>query len=144
MPFRHISKDIKERALYLYQNGYIPADVCDVLGVSERSLYRWIHNNENFGSVVPPHNPIQGRPRILNADMTHDLVTLIEEAPETFLDEIQDWLALVHDVGISQSALHENIRDCGLTYKMLRKAAAERDDEARREWKTEMQQNWIA
>ena len=60
--------------------------------------------------------------------MTHDLVTLIEEAPEAFLDEIQDWLALVHDVGISQSALHENIWDCGLTYKMLWKAAAERPD----------------
>jgi hypothetical protein len=76
--------------------------------------------------------------------MTHDLVTLIKEAPEAFLDEIQDWLALVHDVGISQSALHENIWDCGLTYKMLQKAAAERDDEAQREWKAEMQQNWIA
>ena len=130
MPFWHISKDIKECTLYLYENKYIPANVCDILGVSEHSLYRWKHNNETFRSVIPPHNPIQGYPRILNADMTHDLVTLIEEASEAFLDEIQDWLALVHDVGISQLVLHENIWDYGLTYKMLWKAAAKRDDEA--------------
>jgi hypothetical protein len=33
--------------------------------------------------------------------MTHDLFTLLEEAPELFLDEIQEWLAVAHDTGIS-------------------------------------------
>lgn len=107
-------------------------------------MRRWTNNMEEYGSVVPLPNPNRGRPRRLNADMTHDLATLIAEAPEMYLDEIQDWLAVVHDVGISISALHEIIRDCGLTYKMLHKAAAERDEEARELWKADMQANWVA
>jgi hypothetical protein len=39
----------------------------------------------------------------------HDLLSLVEEAPYMFLDEIQDWLAIVHDVKISQTALWENL-----------------------------------
>jgi len=144
MVFRHISKDIKDRALYLLDNDYIPDDVAELLGVHTRSISRWGDNMETFGSVVPPANPLHGRPRILNAEMTNDLATLIQEAPAMYLDEIQDWLALVHDVGISRTALHENIRDCGLTYKMLHKAAAERDEEVRQHWKAEMRANWVA
>jgi transposase len=144
MVFRHISQDIKERALWLLEHDYIPEDVASILGVSDRSMRRWENHMEQYGSVVPPPNPNRGRPRILNADMTHDLATLIAEAPEMYLDEIQDWIAVVHDVGLSIPALHENIRDCGMTYKMLHKAAAECDEEARAHWKVEMQANWIA
>ncbi|KAJ7105262.1 hypothetical protein C8R44DRAFT_531000, partial [Mycena epipterygia] len=92
MVFRKISKDLKDRILYLLDNNYIPEDVCDIFDVSPRSLTRWRNNRQQFGSVVPPPNPDHGRPRILNADMTHDLITLNGEAPEMFLDEIQDWL----------------------------------------------------
>jgi transposase len=144
MVFRHISKDIKDRALFLLENDYIPEDIAEILGISMRSISRWTNNLEAFGSVIPPPNPSHGRPRILNPDMTHDLVTLIAEAPEMYLDEIQDWVALVHDVGISKSALHKNIRDCGMTYKLLQKAAVERDEEARAQWKANMQANWVA
>ncbi|KZP04313.1 hypothetical protein FIBSPDRAFT_767581 [Athelia psychrophila] len=46
MVFRHISKDIKDRALYLLSEGYITEDVCDIFDVSERSLCRWRANLE--------------------------------------------------------------------------------------------------
>jgi hypothetical protein len=35
---------------------------------------------------------------------------------------------------MSQTALHVLIRDAGLTYKILQKAAAERDEEAWQKW----------
>jgi hypothetical protein len=106
MVFRQISEeteDIKNRALFLFENGYIPEDICELLGISERSFRRWKRNQLEFGSVilVPHTDPLdQGRPRILNADMTHDLITLSGEVPYMFLDEIQDWFAIVHDVKI--------------------------------------------
>jgi hypothetical protein len=59
-------------------------------------------------------------------------VDLVNEAPELFLDEIQECIAIVHDVGISKSALHTILQDCSLTYQLLRKAAAECDEEAQR------------
>ena len=67
--------------------------------------------------------------------MTHDLYTLLEEAPEMYLYEIQEWIALTYEVHISRTALHQSIRDAGITYKLLQRAAAECNEDFRQEWK---------
>jgi transposase len=144
MVYRHISDDIKQRALWLLDADYLTEDVCEILGVSMASVYRWKENYETYGSVRPPANPVQGRPRILNADQTHDLFTLLAEAPEMYLDEITDWIAVTQDEGISRTAIHTPLRDTGLSYKLLRRAAAERDDVARAEWKQLIQTSFIS
>jgi hypothetical protein len=41
MIFWHISKDIKERVLWLRANGYITDDICDMFGVSLQRFRRW-------------------------------------------------------------------------------------------------------
>ena len=61
-----------------------------------------------------------------------------------YLDEIQDWLAIAHDVRLSKTALFENIHDAGVTYKLLRKAAAEQDEDARAEWMDDMNTHYTA
>jgi hypothetical protein len=66
--------------------------------------------------------------------MICDLHDLIRESPTLFLDEIGEWLAIYHDQPISTTALHNSLRELGLTHKILRKAAAEHDDVARAEW----------
>ncbi|KAF8234698.1 hypothetical protein L208DRAFT_1260347, partial [Tricholoma matsutake] len=86
----------------------------------------------------------QGRPRILTADQTKELVSTLQDSPEMYLDEIQDWIAVTHDTGMSQTALHVLIRDAGLTYKMLRKAAAESDEEARQKWQDFIHDHLVA
>jgi hypothetical protein len=52
-----------------------------------------------------------------------------------YVDEIMDWVALYLDAAISRTALHMLINDAGLTYKILRRAASERDEEAREQWR---------
>ncbi|KZP29698.1 hypothetical protein FIBSPDRAFT_677304, partial [Athelia psychrophila] len=136
MGFRHISKDIKDRALWLRSEGYITDDICEILGISECSIRRWKNTLDEHGTVIPPSNLLQGRPRTLNSDQCNDLFTMLEDTPELYLDEIQDWVALSHDVSMLKSALHALIRDAGSTYKMLCKAAAECDEEARAIFKT--------
>ncbi|KAJ3846586.1 hypothetical protein EV368DRAFT_17542, partial [Lentinula lateritia] len=126
MVFRHISRDLKERATWLLDHDNGIEEVTELLGVTERSIYCWMENIDTHGSVVPPNNYTQGRPSTLNSAMVHDLVALAEEAPELYLDEIQDWLAVAHNVGITKTALHKIIQDTGITYKRLRRAAAER------------------
>ncbi|KAJ7198942.1 hypothetical protein GGX14DRAFT_373512, partial [Mycena pura] len=79
--------------------------------------------------------PVRGRPRNLNPDQTHDLLTLLAEAPEMYLNEIMDWVALCLDAAVSRTALHMLINDAGLTYKILRRAASERDEETREQWR---------
>jgi transposase len=59
---------------------------------------------------------------ILNAEQRNELFNLLHQAPEMFLDELQDWVALHYDAAITLSALHYIIQDAGLTFKMLHKA----------------------
>src|SRR5258707_5714707 len=144
MVYRHISKDLKECALWLISHGYAAEDICELFDISEKSVTRWKVNNLLYGSVIPPPNPIQGCPRILNSDMTHDLYMLLEEALEMYLSEIQDWIALSHEVHISKTVLHENIRDAGITFKLLCKAVAECDEDHRLERKEDINTHFIA
>ena len=71
---------------------------------------------------------------ILNAQAIDDLHELIQGTPSLFLDEIGEWLALYHDQPISTTALHYNLRELGLTCKVMRRAAVERDPVAHAEW----------
>ena len=135
MPYWHISQDLKELVLSLIDNNVVPNDfelnISEIFGVHHAMIQRWQRNIDLYCSVIPPKNSLQGRPRILNGNQTHDLITLLEEAPEMYLDEIQDWVAISHDLSISKSTLDLMIRDLGISYKLFSKAAAERDEVAR-------------
>jgi len=144
MVFRHISKDLKERALWLILHGYAPEDVCELFDISPSSVGRWKHNNRVYGSVIPPPNPIQCHPRILSGNMMDDLYRLLEEAPEMYLSEIQDWIALVYEIHISRAALTLNIHDAGITFKLLRRAAGERNKDLRQEWMQDVNTHFTA
>ena len=129
MVYRRIGIDMKYRALELLLEGWEEASVAEVLGVSEWSLTRWKDNLEKTGAIS--QQPIhQGRVHILNTAVIEDLQGLINETPSLYLDEIAEWLALNHDIPISISALHKTLVDMGLTYKVLKCYAAQKDEEA--------------
>ncbi|KAF8573627.1 hypothetical protein K439DRAFT_1555387 [Ramaria rubella] len=142
MPFCHISSDLKQQSLWLLAHDYTPEDTCTILGVSRSSVRQWWDNYEEYSDVLPPPNPNQGRPRVLDGDKLHSLVELIEWSPEMYLDELQDWLALEHDILVGITTLDRNIHEAGLTYKLLQRAAGERDEEARAAWRADMQANF--
>ena len=128
MVFRKISKDIKDQAIDLYYQGFIPDDICDLLGISLSSLSKWRRNHETHGSTVPPPTHMVDRPRILDGEQVLSICEQINRAPEMYPDEIQDWVALQMQTSISKSALSELIRDAGYTFNMLHKAASKRDE----------------
>jgi transposase len=144
MVYCHISKELKERALWLISDGYAPEDICKLFDISQRSVSRWKQNDHLYGTIIPPPNPIQCCPRILNSDMMHDLYTLLQKASEMYLCEIQDWIALAFEVHISRVALHQNIHDTGITFKLLRRAAAEHNEDLQQEWKQEVNAHFMA
>jgi len=144
MVYCHISKYLKECVLWLIKHGYAPEDICELFNISARSIARWRQNVRIHESVIPPPNAMQCRPHILNSNMTHDLYTLLEEAPEMYLSEIQDWIALSHEVHISKAMLHLNIHDAGITFKLLHRAAAECDEDLRQEWMQNINANFVA
>ena len=52
-----------------------------------------------------------------------------------YLDEIQSWVAIHQEVGISRSSPAELIEDVGSSYKSLHKATTERDEDERDEFR---------
>ena len=103
-----------ERVLWLISHEYVPEDVAELFDISQRSVARWRQNNRLYGSVIPPPNPMQCRPRILNADMTHDLYTLLEEAPEMYPAKSRIGLHL--HMRFTSPSLHSTITSATLGY----------------------------
>ena len=134
MGYRPISSDMKECALRLWQSGWARQDICAALCISQASLYRWAHILDEFGSVVQPHSPLQGRPRLIGLAAMTAIREIYTRHPDTYLDELQWHLAIHHDLAISKSALQDNLQQAGLTRKILHKIAVERDEEARAEF----------
>jgi transposase len=134
MVFGHISPDLKQPSLWLLEQGYLPSEICHLLGVSLSSLRRWERNYDEFGHVIPPRNPSQGRPNLLHQPHFAGLIEHVKHAPEMYLDEMQDWLLVNQDIFLGRTTLHTKLQNAGLTYKLLRRQAAERDEAARNEW----------
>jgi transposase len=143
MGYRNISPDMKQRALQLLDQGWEIERIADVLGVSSKSIGRWLEKYAAYGRVDPP-SVLRGRPRLLNVDITEDLRELISETPSLYLDEIREWLAIYYDQPISITALHNHLNVLGLTRKVTRKIAAERDDAARAAWFYDISANYSA
>jgi transposase len=142
MVYRTISLDIKQRALYLLlEEGWEMDQITAALGVYSTSVERWEHNYETHGCVNPP-TPLRGRRRLLSSDIAEELHEMFIENPSLLLDEIGEWLAIYHDQPISTTALHDNLKDLGLTYKRLKRIAAERDNAFRADWLHNMTSNY--
>ncbi|KAG2344655.1 hypothetical protein BDR05DRAFT_881783 [Suillus weaverae] len=62
---RRISKDLKECALTLWDHGWEVKDICEVLGVSRASCFRWRNMFEELGTVARPPSPLVGCTRTI-------------------------------------------------------------------------------
>ncbi|KAJ8584982.1 hypothetical protein M405DRAFT_746054, partial [Rhizopogon salebrosus TDB-379] len=105
-------------------------DIHNALGVSRASIYRWEAIFAEFGTVNRPPSPIRGQElRILTRALMTVCEDLLAEESDIYLDELTTWLALTHDISISVSTLCRNLKEAGLTRKLLHRLAVERDEE---------------
>ena len=88
MVFQKISKDIKDWAIVLYYQGFIPQDICNLLWILPRSLSRWRHNQEIYGSTLPPLAYMAGHPQILNGEQVLSICKQLNRVLKMYLDKI--------------------------------------------------------
>ncbi|KDR70028.1 hypothetical protein GALMADRAFT_76765 [Galerina marginata CBS 339.88] len=131
MGYRKISSDMKECSLRLWEAGWSTDDICSALCVSTASLYRWRDILDTYGSVQRPPGPLRGRPRLIGLLAMTAIKEIFSRHPDLYLDELQWFLAIHHDLAISKSALQENLESAGLTRKVLHVIASERDEAQR-------------
>ena len=72
--------------------------------------------------------PLCGQPQLVIRAVLNQIHKLLLTDPDLYLDELLLLLATNHGLAISRSALHENLKNAGLSQKILQKIAAERDD----------------
>jgi transposase len=144
MVYRYISDDLKTRLLYLTYTGYLPEEACALFGISRASYQRWKRNYRLYGR--PGRLPLvpRGRPTRLSPAQRDELLALTAEAPDMYLQEVQEWMIVAQGTHLSISAICELLRDANQSRKRLRKAAAERDEEERDEWRVDVQSHLLA
>jgi hypothetical protein len=76
--------------------------------------------------------------------IVQEIVDLVEEAPWLYLQEVSDWVAIAHSIGLARLTLSNYLRDAGLTLKRLRKCAAEQDPEKQQAFWDIVQANILA
>jgi transposase len=134
MPYRHISDDLKSRALYLQEHSELDFDPVAALGVSEASIRRWGDNLDKYGSVHQPWKHKSGRPTTLSANQREELYQLLKTSPELYLDEIHEWMRQSLDAPVSRSTVYRTIRDLGFTHRKLKLRATQRSEEDIEAW----------
>ena len=112
-------------ALKLWDQGWELEDIIDTLGVSCSSIYWWKAIFETYGSVNRPQLTLHGPACILTRAVLTAVHTIYEQESNLYLDELVLWPAIHHDIMISTSALHRNLKNAGLTRKLLCKIAQE-------------------
>ena len=96
-----VSKDLKLRAYVLVSTGlYSASSAAILLGVSERSIRRWVANVRRRGEVQTP-SLFRGRPSKLDTAVLKELYVLVKSHPSLYLDEISAWLAAYHGLDVS-------------------------------------------
>ena len=143
IPNCHISTDLKECALHLWDLGWELEEISFAFGVSTCSCYRWQQSVEAHGSVNCPPSPLRGRAQTITRALLTAIETLFAEDPDLYLDELCTWLAIEHDISISPSALCCTLNDTGLSHKVLQKIASERDEAHRAEFQEYLRNNFI-
>ena len=68
---------------------------------------------------------------------------LFAQDSDLYIDKIITWLALVHNIEISPTTLRCNLEEAGLTWKMLHKLAAKRDEQCCEDWKDLIVQEFL-
>ncbi|OAX35145.1 hypothetical protein K503DRAFT_652435, partial [Rhizopogon vinicolor AM-OR11-026] len=114
----------------LWNTGWDVEDIHNALGVSRASIYCLETIFAGFGTVNHPPSPIRGQElRILTRALMTACEELFSEESDLYLDELATWLVLTHNISISIPTLSRNLKEVGLTRKLLHRLAVWRDEE---------------
>ena len=139
MGYRYYSPGQRECAIRLYQAGWDLTDILFAVGCSQASFYHWLKLFEDAGTANKPMSPLRGCPRIIGLAAFTACKELFAHSPDTYLDELQWFLAIEHDIAISTQALQDNLKKAGLTRKLLHKIAHEQDEQHCQDYWTALQ-----
>ncbi|KAI0687864.1 hypothetical protein BC835DRAFT_1244118, partial [Cytidiella melzeri] len=85
---RRISDNLKKIAYSLWAAGWDQYNISNAIQVSTASLYHWLDNFYNYGTVSKSPSPLRRRPRLIARAVLTKIHLLLEGNPDTNLDEL--------------------------------------------------------
>jgi transposase len=81
-----------------------------------------------FGTTIPPHPSVRGRPRKIHAEAEEGILDFLENNPTAYLDEIQDFLLTEYQITASVPTVWRCVKKLRLTYKKTTRTNTAQDD----------------
>lgn len=133
---------LRRLAVIRVMEGESPETVADLLGVSERSVWRWLKRWRSEGEVGLALHPGRGRPSKLTEAQTQQILDWVEQSPTDFGFTTERWTAprlawlIEKSFGVHLNARYLNdwARRHGITPQMPQRQARERDEKLIAGW----------
>jgi len=107
-----------------------PAEIADVVGCSEHSVFAIQSNLRHFGSTRAPSNGV-GRPRSITPPMLDALCEYLLEKPDLYRDEIVLFVLDEFNTHVTPSSIGRALKSRGWTKKSIRRIAMGRNADLR-------------
>lgn len=107
-----------------------PAEIADVVGCSERSVFAIQSNLRHFGSTKAPSNSV-GRPRSIIPLILDALCEYLLEKPDLYRDEMVLFVLDEFNTHVTPSSIGRALKSCGWTKKTIRRIAKGRNADLR-------------
>jgi transposase len=108
--------------------GSKPSDIERSLRVSHSWITELRKLKEAFGTAVPPHPSVQGRPRKIHAQAEEGILDFLDDNPTAYLDEIEDFLLTEYGIKVSISTVSRCMNRLNQSRKKTTKIKPARDD----------------
>ena len=109
------SVDLRERIVGAVQNGQSHRAVAQRFGVAKATVTRLVCQFDQHQSLTP--GKASGKPPRLCDAHWHSIETFLADSPNASVADLQAWIQETLGVSLSVSAVHDNLKRRGYTFK---------------------------
>jgi transposase len=109
--FPDVAPQLRDRIVaWRYEQRKPAAEIAELAGCSERTVYGILHNHWDFGQTANPYTQRCGCPRALEIGDINYLSSLLDANPTMYLDELQEMLWENQEVDVTLSTLLRTLK----------------------------------
>ncbi|EJU00106.1 hypothetical protein DACRYDRAFT_109526 [Dacryopinax primogenitus] len=137
MTGKHLSPDMQD--VIVRMTLVLPVEeIVNYTGVAKHTVQQIIKYHHKFGTVALVPSKLVGRPPMLNEEDKAVLYSVIQRAPDQYLDELVDELQKLQNIKITEVMLSHYLARMNIIMKQIPKAALEQSKEKHAEFKYHM------
>jgi transposase len=127
MPAKY-HESVRKAVEDLLRAGVTPYSIERDLQISHQWVYQLRQLVETFGTSIPAHPAVQGRPRKIHAQAEEGILDFLDNNPTAYLNEIEDFLLTEYGIKVSVPTVWRCLNRLKQSHKKTSKTKPERDD----------------